>query len=375
MSENLKVNAFIVASIMLFGTLVGGTVSYIILDDRLTEIEQEVQQPTQTVYLNTTQQDQSLINLFQEKDQSVVSLTARGSQQAQGSGFIYDERGHIVTNHHVVDRADTIEVTFTDGTTQNAELIGTDIHTDLAILKVERQDLEPLELGNSEHTQVGERVAAIGNPFGLRGSMTAGIISQKGRLLPTQGGFSIPGVIQTDAAINPGNSGGPLMNLEGQVIGVNTAIETRTGGFSGIGFAIPSNTVQNIASNIIEEQEHKTPWLGITGRDVNPEIAEKMNLENVTGFLIIDIQEEGPADLADINPSTEETTIGGIPSRIGGDVITHIDGERMRGIEDILFYLQREAEVGQEITVTVIRNGQEQNISIILQERPETVQQ
>ena len=220
----------------------------------------------------------TLVELFKKSEESVVKIKVERIGSATdtgglGSGFVYDNLGHIITNAHVVDGADKATVTFLDGSQYNAEIIGKDKFTDIAVIKVSEKPrlLHPLEIGDSSLLQVGEQVAAIGNPFGLSGSMTSGIVSQIGRLIAAQdSGFSIPDVIQTDAAINPGNSGGPLLNMRGQVIGINTAIQSISGDFVGIGFAVPSNTVSKIVPTLIEEGKYPHPWIGISGKDIDP---------------------------------------------------------------------------------------------------------
>ena len=229
-------------------------------------------------------------------------------QHGQGSGFVYDTQGHIVTNYHVAGRAERIAVVFSDGASYEARLVGGDPDADLAVIQVDRpaDELHPLPLGDSDALKVGEMVAAIGNPFGLSGTMTTGIISALGRTLPSQATtldgqqFSIPNVIQTDAAINPGNSGGPLLNLSGEVIGVNTAIESRVQQFSGVGFAVPSNLVREIVPALIEEGHYAHPYLGISGMDLLPELRSLMDVDpSQNGALVIDVVEGSPADKAD----------------------------------------------------------------------------
>lgn len=355
---------------LLLGGLVGGGMSYSYADQRIDSLENQVleeQRNSNVVYFNPEQD--SISRLFQESDQSVVSIAAYGSENAQGSGFVYSEKGYIVTNEHVVEGSTDVEVSFIDGTTKTAEIIGTDPYTDIAVLKVDKNNLEPLELGDSSEVNVGERAVAIGNPFGLRSSITSGIISQKGRTLRTQGGFSTPNVLQTDAAINPGNSGGPLMNIEGEVIGVNTAIESNTGVFSGIGFAIPSNTVQRVVPELISDGDYSHPWIGISGIDVNREIAERIGLENTTGFLVSTVVEGGPADQAGIRGPDRNITIQGVELGVGGDVIVAINDQNIRGIADVLLYLARDAEVGETINLTVIRDGERVDVPLTLQSR------
>jgi len=297
----------------------------------------------------------------------VVSITG-GS--ASGSGFVYRSDGYIVTNQHVVEGRDEVNVGLTDGSTLEGEVVGTDPYTDLAVVEVDRTDMAPLQIGNSSAVQPGHTIAAIGNPFGLRGSMTSGIVSQDGRLLPVQGDFSIPNVIQTDAAINPGNSGGPLLDMDGRVVGVNTAIESRTGTFSGVGFAIPSNTVRRVVPRLIQNGEYRHPWLGVSGRDLNPEIARRMDLNTTSGFLVVSVVDAGPSD-GQLESGNRQEQVNGRPITLGGDVVVAIDGEKMRGISDILTYLDSQTEVGDTIEVTVIRGGERTQIDVTLQQRPE----
>jgi S1-C subfamily serine protease len=316
--------------------------------------------------------------IFSLVEPSVVSINVireNGSVvpgAAQGSGIVYDTDGHIVTNAHVVKDADTIRVTFLNGNTYDARLVGRDIHTDLAVIDVDAPaaDLQPVTIGSSRTVSVGQSVLAVGNPFGLSGTMTAGVVSQLGRLLSTSGGFSMPNVLQTDAAINPGNSGGPLLNYQGQVVGINTAIESRTGIFSGVGFAIPAETVKRVAPSLIETGTYKHSWIGVSGRDVSPEMADAMNLDEARGFMVVDVVENSPAEEAGLHGSDDTATIRGQEVPVGGDVIWGIDGEPVRKIQDILTYLARNTRPGDTITVTVSRDGEKQTISLTLAARP-----
>jgi Trypsin-like serine proteases, typically periplasmic, contain C-terminal PDZ domain len=201
--------------------------------------------------------------------------------------------------------------------------------------------------------------------------MTSGIISQTGRLLPVEGDFSIPNVLQTDAAINPGNSGGPLLNSRGRVIGVNTAIESRTGTFSGVGFAIPSNTVRRVVPELIADGGFQHPWIGVSGLDLNPEISRRMDLNTTSGFLIVDIVDGGPAD-GSLESGERTEVIDGRRTRLGGDVVVAIEGQEVRGISDILTYLDSKTQVGESINVTVIRDGVRQKVPVLLERRPQT---
>jgi S1-C subfamily serine protease len=321
----------------------------------------------------------TLPDLFTRVEKSVVQIT--DSDQTDpldsrlGSGFVYDNNGHIITNYHVVNGGGRLDVTFLDGTVYRASLIGSDPFTDLAVLYVEevpQEKLVPLPLADSSAIRVGQQVAAIGNPFGLSGSMSAGIVSGVGRLIPTQeaGDFSIPDVIQTDAPINPGNSGGPLLNMRAEVIGINSAILSTTGQFAGVGFAIPSNTLDKVVPSLITTGSFQHPWLGVAGRDMTPGIAERLGLEEPRGFLVMEIVSGSPADTAGIRGGDEEATIDGVPVRLGGDVIVAVDNQTVRKIDDILVYLQREKTVGDEIQLTILRDGQEMQISAILGARP-----
>ena len=222
----------------------------------------------------------SLTEIFEKAEPGVVRVNTIQNQTASetggvGSGFVFDKKGHIITNAHVIEGSTKTVVTFLDGRSYNAEIIGMDEYTDIGVLKVnaDLKLLNPLSLGDSSNLNVGEPIAAIGNPFGLSGSMSSGIVSQMGRLLPSGSGYSIPDVIQTDAAINPGNSGGPLLNMRGNIVGINTAIQSTTGEFTGVGFAIPSQTVAKIVPTLISEGEYKHPWIGISGRDIDPDTA------------------------------------------------------------------------------------------------------
>jgi len=319
----------------------------------------------------------SLIEIFEQSESGVVRINAQVTEQVRGtsvgSGFVFDTNGHIITNAHVIDNAKKIIVTFLDGRSYNAVVIGEDPFTDLAVIKsdVDKTLLYPLLIGDSSYLKVGEQIAAIGNPFGLSGSMTSGIVSQLGRLLPAfNSDFSIPDVIQTDAAINPGNSGGPLLNMKGEVIGINTAIQSATGEFSGVGFAIPSQTIKKIVPVLIQKGEYHHPWLGIAGRDIDPDLAKIFGLSDARGFLIVTVVENSPASKAGLQGSSETKEIDGIIYPIGGDIILSVDGKTVRQIDDILIHLQREKSVGDEIVLEIYRDEKTTNLVLILEERP-----
>jgi S1-C subfamily serine protease len=319
----------------------------------------------------------SLMEIFEKAEPGVVRVNTIRNQTVNetggvGSGFVFDKMGHIITNAHVVEGSTKTVVTFLDGRSYNAEIIGIDEYTDIGVIKVnaDLKLLQPLSLGDSSNLNVGEPIAAIGNPFGLSGSMTSGIVSQIGRLLPSGSGYSIPDVIQTDAAINPGNSGGPLLNMRGNIVGINTAIQSTTGEFTGVGFAIPSQTVAKIVPTLIDEGEYKHPWIGISGRDIDPDTANVLGLKDALGFLIITVVENSPAADAGLIGSDETIEVEGKEYSIGGDIIVAVDGMDVRKIDDILVHLQRVKTVGDEMNLEILRDGRTTNITIILQERP-----
>lgn len=319
----------------------------------------------------------SLVEIFEKSESGVVRVNVQRSPDEEspsgvGSGFVFDKRGHIITNAHVVDKAQKIAVTFLDGRSYNAEVVGYDIYTDIAVIKVNSDLplLHPLTLGDSSNLKVGESIAAIGNPFGLSGSMTAGIVSQIGRLLPSDAGYSIPDVIQTDAAINPGNSGGPLLNMRGEVVGINTAIQSATGEFTGVGFAVPSQTITKIVPSLISEGEYKHPWIGISGRDIDPDLAKVLNLKEAVGFLVVTVVPDSPAAKAGLHGSENTVEVDGVEYTVGGDIILSVDGVEVRKISDILIHLQRAKAVGDEMVLEILRDGRTTNFTIILDERP-----
>jgi S1-C subfamily serine protease len=333
----------------------------------------------------------TLTDLFEETQQSVVQVSGTLNEEdpffgtSLGSGFIYDNNGHIITNYHVVagSNPDDISITFIDGTVYRARVVGADQYSDLAVLRVQddipADKLIPLPLANSSGLLVGQEVVAIGNPFGLSGSMTEGIVSGLNRLIPvyqdpfsdvTAPAFSIPDVIQTDAAINPGNSGGPLLNMQGEVVGINSAIFSTTGGFAGVGFSVPSNTIAKVAPVLIERGFFEHPWLGVSGIDMSPEIAEAIGLGEPRGFLVIEVSPGGPADSAGVEGGDTPMQLNGNEIPIGGDVVLAINDRDVRKIDDVLGYLQQATQVGETVTLTVWRDGQIIEIDVILGARP-----
>jgi S1-C subfamily serine protease len=335
-------------------------------------------------------QSSSLTEIFKNAENSVVQITSKvstvdntiiingqplESQSTRlGSGFVYNKEGYIITNNHVVDGTKTVNVTFIDGNTYTAKVVGTDPDNDLAVIQITDdftdENLVPLPIGDSSTLEVGQQIIAIGNPFGLSDSMTTGIVSALGRLLPNQNvGFSIPDIIQVDAAINPGNSGGPLLNLEGQVVGINTAISSSTGDFSGVGFAIPSNSINRIVPILIKDGSYQHPFLGISGRTMDPDVALANGLpSNFKGVMIVSVVSGGPADKAGLQAATLDNN--NVPH--GGDIITAIDGHPIKTIYDVIAYLDDEKSVGDKVVLTVDRTGKSMEFTVTLGVRPAT---
>lgn len=292
---------------------------------------------------------------------------------AQGSGFLYDTNGHIITNNHVVEDATRVTAIFSDGLRLPATVVGTAPDADLAVVKVETKriaSLQPLTLADSDALKVGQRAIAIGNPFGLNNTMTQGIISALGRAL-RQSQFSIPQIIQTDAAINPGNSGGPLLNFKGEVIGVNTAIRANAEQSAGIGFAVPSNIVRLMADQLIANGKVEHSYLGISGTTLTSDLKEALGLDaSLNGVLVTDVVAGTPADIAGLKGSTREESIGGDIVPVGGDVLTEVDGVKIVVFEDLLGYLFTRTKPGDTITLKVLRNGEFLEVKVTLVPRP-----
>jgi S1-C subfamily serine protease len=336
--------------------------------------------------LSPINQEQTLIELYRRANPAVVNVTtfmaeakpdAPGNGVGQGSGFLYDSQGRVVTNNHVVENATRVEVTFSDGTTQEARILGVDPDSDLAVLEVDiaPSGIQPLSLGDSDAMQVGETVAAIGNPFGLEGTLTTGIVSSLGRVVPSGlSQFSIPQVIQTDAAINPGNSGGPLLNLQGEVVGVNTQILTEDGSRanSGVGFAVPSNIIAKVAPSLIDSGSYTWPWLGIRGGTLSAMIAKANDLGELRGAYIAEVLPDGPAVKAGLRGAEREVEVGGLPVPVGGDVVQAVDGQAIASFDELLEYIALRSEVGQTLNLTIIRDGRERTIEVTLEARPST---
>lgn len=298
-------------------------------------------------------------------------------QSALGSGFVWDTKGNIVTNNHVVSGADKIEVAFSDGTILPATLVGADPDSDLAVIKVDvaASELHPVTMADSTAVRVGQLAIAIGNPFGLEGTMTTGIISAVGRSLPadetsTQS-YTIPDIIQTDAPINPGNSGGVLVDVQGQVLGVTSAIESPVRANAGIGFAIPSAIVNNVVPALIKDGKYVHTWLGISGMTLTPDLATAMKLDaGMRGALVGEVMPNSPAEKAGLRGSTKDVTIDGQSVKVGGDVITAIDNQSVVEMDDLIAYLARSTRVDQSVTLTILRDGKQETLDVTLAARP-----
>jgi 2-alkenal reductase len=317
-------------------------------------------------------EEQLLISLYERVSFSVVNIaisSARGG--GTGSGFVLDTTGHIVTNNHVIEGAEEILVRFADDTLVEAELVGADADSDLAVIRVDvpADLLKVVRLGDSSTLRVGQRAIAVGNPFGFEQTMTTGIISALGRVVRQESGFSLPLLIQTDAAINPGNSGGPLLNSRGEVIGVNTFIFSNSGSSSGVGFAVPVNTVKRVVPSLIATGRYDDPWLGISGLSITPAVAGALALPVEQGILLQGVVPEGPADRAGLRGNDQQVEFEGALLPTGGDIVVAIDGLEVRDMDDLIIYLAR-TTVGQTVTLDIIRDGERQSLDLILGERP-----
>lgn len=320
----------------------------------------------------------SLSSLYETVSPGVVNINVFISRNglaggASGSGFILDDSGHIVTNHHVVADATSVAVVFYNGDEASAEIIGTDPDSDLAVIQVDQipEGAHPIALGNSDQVLVGDWVVAIGNPFGNQSSMSLGIVSAVGRTIDSiEGVYGIPQAIQTDAAINPGNSGGPLLNLRGQVIGVNAQIATNgVRANAGVGFAIPVNIVSKVVPALIEDGEYVWPYLGVVGSDVNLLLAQANQLDSQRGAYIDEIVNGGPAELAGMQGSTDTSEVDGIPVPVGGDIVMTVNGQPIDTFDDLLFQVVM-SDPGQTINLGLLRNGEMIELPVKLAPRP-----
>ncbi len=320
------------------------------------------------------------IKVYEEQSPSVVNITNTVvsydffynpiPETGTGSGAIIDMAGHIVTNYHVVGGAQRLEVTLFDGSKYEARLVGGDPGNDLAIIKIDapKDKLKPIPMGDSKGLKVGQKVLAIGNPFGLEGTLTVGIVSSLGRTMRAEDGRLMHGIIQTDAAINPGNSGGPLLDYGGRMIGLNTAIFSPVGANIGIGFAIPVNTVKDVVPELITKGYVARPWLGISGQDIDTSFAKVLELGD-TGILIAEVFRDSPAHKAGLRGADSLTSLGNLIIAVGGDLITSISGKKVQSMDELDTVLE-ELEIGQVVTVKVLRKGRTRTIKLKLEEMP-----
>jgi 2-alkenal reductase len=377
---------WIILSVLIFAALacqVPGMAPIVPAAPNLPPPSPDANQAPVPVTVDTSGLLEVLVSLYERVLPGIVSLQVAGSQGGSlGSGFVFDDQGHIITNYHVVEGAEQLEVDFTSGYKIYGTVIGTDLDSDLAVVKVNApaSELHPLPLGDSTSLKVGQSVVAIGNPFGLNGTMTTGIISALGRTLdsardaPSGGFFTAGDIIQTDAAINPGNSGGPLFNLSGEVIAVNRAI--RTTNFtdtgepvnSGIGFAIAINIVKRVVPVLITEGKYDYPYLGISSIDeLNLPQIEALGLQSFTGAYVTSVTPNGPADQAGIRAG-DQTTAEGLNA--GGDLIIAIDGRSIASFDDLLRYLINNKAPGESVTLTILRGQEQLEVPVTLGKRP-----
>ena len=348
--------------------------------------------PTQTPWIITAtppteaqtagEPEDLYVNLYERVSSSVVHITSRTQafdffrgavpQKGTGSGFILDDQGHIVTNQHVIAGAEDVEVVFADGTAAKATIVGSDEYNDLAVLKVNgvgQDALKPLPLGISSGLKVGMRVVAIGNPFGLDRTLTTGVISALGRTIEREDQAALGEMIQTDAAINPGNSGGPLLSLRGEVIGVNTSIQSPSGGSVGIGFAVPVDIVKRVVPDLIRTGRYEHPWLGIAAYEIGPDLADVLKLPAQKGLLIAQIQEGGSAERAGVRGASERIRVYGGYLLAGGDILVAIDDQPIYTRDAMTIYLESNKRAGDKVTLTLIRDGQQMTLDAVLDAR------
>ncbi|MBI4180990.1 MAG: trypsin-like peptidase domain-containing protein [Chloroflexi bacterium] len=327
----------------------------------------------------------TLESIYTRANPSVVNIQVllpsslpNHSGGALGSGFVWDIQGNLVTNNHVVDGATRMTVTFYDGTTLEASLVGTDADSDLAVIKVNPKEiqLQPVTMADSSQLKVGQLAIAIGNPFGLQGTMTVGFVSGLGRLLPANENavgpsYSIPDIIQTDAAINPGNSGGVLLDATAKVIGVTSSIATTSGTSAGVGFAIPAAIVEQVVPALIKTGHYDHPYFGIGVVSLNPDLATAMNLPSgQRGALVQTVTPDSPADKAGLQASQNQTTINGEQMSVGGDVIITYNNQVVKSTDDLISFLARSGSVGQTVTLTLLRDGKQIQVKVTLGIRP-----
>lgn len=384
--------AVLLIAVVLTGTLLGCTLSGILVTPTPTPTPTALPLPTVAQPQVTAvpaapanELEAQVAAVYDLARPAVVNITSRiyaydfffnpVPQEGTGSGFIYDSNGHIVTNYHVIENAQEVSVTLADGRTLPATIVGTDPSNDLAVIRIEAEELPaPLALGDSDSLRVGQFVVAIGNPFGQVGTLTVGVISALGRIIESPDGRFIGEAIQTDAAINPGNSGGPLLDLQGRVIGVNSQIISPAGANVGIGFAVPVNTVRRVVPQLIAKGRYSHPWLGVSILSLTPRWAQALGEAGVEvpdhGLLVLKAVSGGPAAQAGIRGGNRILIVGNRRIPVGGDVIVALNGQPVSTYQELNVYLETQTQVGDTITVTIIREGVEQNVSVTLTERP-----
>ena len=323
------------------------------------------------------------VSVYQKASPSVVNITSTVitrdfflnpiPREGSGSGSVIDTQGHILTNNHVIRDAQKLEVTLADGSKWPAKLVGTDPDNDLAVIKIDApaEKLKPLPMGDTRQLQVGQKVLAIGNPFGLGLTLTTGIISSLGRNIRSEVGSMIEDLIQTDASINPGNSGGPLLNSDGEMIGINTAIISPTGGSVGIGFAIPVNTAKRIVPQLVSKGYVVYPYAGATVQPLFPELAKVLKLKVEKGAMVIDVAPGSPADKAGLRGGSQQIQVGNVQLTVGGDVIVQVDQYEVKDADDLIKHI-RERKPGDGVSLKILRDGQFREVKVTLQERPRT---
>jgi putative serine protease PepD len=328
-----------------------------------------------------TEDEKNNITVYEKVADGVVNVTSTAIQmdfffnafptQGSGSGSIIDTKGHILTNHHVVANAQKLEVTLADGSKWPAKLIGSDPDNDLAVIKIDapREKMKVISMGDSKNLRIGQKVLAIGNPFGLQRTLTTGIISSLGRTIRSEVGTLIEDVIQTDAAINPGNSGGPLLNSDGEIVGINSAIISPTGGSVGIGFAIPVNTAKRVVPELISKGYVAYPWIGATIQSLFPEMAKFLKLKIERGAMIAEVVKGGPADKAGLKGGNQRVQVGNMIVIVGGDIVVKADQKEVKTNDELIQYI-REKKPGNIILLKVYRNGNLVDVKVTLGERP-----
>jgi putative serine protease PepD len=370
-----RILALAAAVVAAAGIGVGGAATYAALSSDDTVVRQVTVEDSEAA---ASTNPLSVNEIYERAFRGVVEITANGSsetpfgdrpQQALGSGFVYDEDGHVVTNQHVVDGASSVSVRFWNGQTYDADVIGTDRATDLAVLDVgaPASVLHPIALADSGDVEVGDAVVAIGSPFGLEQTVTSGIVSALHRTVSAPNDFSINDTIQTDAAINSGNSGGPLLNAQGRVIGVNAQIESNSGGNDGVGFAIPSNTVRSIVSQLVESGEVEHAFLGVGVQEIPASVADE--LDSAEGVAVTEVRPDTPASRAGLRAAPGSRLVDGQSYPTGGDVITAIDGRKVTASTELQSAIDAK-QPGDTVSLTVVRDGDSRTVEVELASRP-----